>query len=111
MGGQLGFRSALTLQQLDQRRQAPAHGAEFSEQADQTLAADGGPFRFSSFALPSGRSAGAGPKREIYLDPMLEIQFPMKSAALKYLKPLQPSQPVQRRRSDSPLKPSSTYRR
>jgi hypothetical protein len=24
----------------------------------------------------------AGPKREIYLDQMLEIQFPMKSAAL-----------------------------
>jgi hypothetical protein len=78
----LGFRSAQTLQQLGQRRKAPAHGTEFSEQADHTLEPDGGLFGFSSFAVPSERSAGAGPKHEICLDQVLEIQFPMKSAAL-----------------------------
>jgi hypothetical protein len=45
------FRSTQTHQQLDQSRETPAPDTEFSEQAGQTLAAHGGFFGSSSFAL------------------------------------------------------------
>ncbi len=47
----LRFRGAQTHQQLDQRRKAPTHGTKLFEQAGQTLAAHGGLFGLSSFAL------------------------------------------------------------